>query len=1659
MRLPQSGTGTDIRLLAQIASRRQANHAFEVERAVGDDKTTGFEMMQSAASTRGFRSAGDESGTRHLPKHEILRMLALVIFGGGIGMLTVALCVVAFMGIRATVAVRAQPEEKRPSWGDVEIDPPQPTYRDEILAAVMRSERGIEFSIATGANGERIARFRAGEFLPDLQRVLAKGSGIPLMPRRSNFAASSWATGTVPPVNPAERSLLHEKRETRVYTIDKLSDFGTGLLRPSGDLRQGFNHRHLWSPDGEYLYVLSGLPQSPREHRLQRINTRNWQIDQELPLRHEISGLAWTNQGLVAVGGPAMAYHRDGTKGDRWLPLAPPGMRVENFRSGIYVLDPETLNLRSTWLSPYVRELAGTPGSDLVYVRGPTDLLFVVNVNSGELLNCYSYDAFASDAGVDTKLEDLHFLHPQLSTDATSLITHGMNNFSRGPGSSRYDMRPTLGPRSVNRFRVAGGNVVWEQSKRVGGVRSRFTRSADVGVEDDYLCFPSQQFELVARNEFYAPLARLSLPAETAVAIHSPSKTLYFCWPEWETGQLVFRTIRGTTDTEVVLSEDVEPPTVRTGHSNSRFSNEDRLHHNLWPFEMSASPDGRGAIVFTPDAAYWVEPKFGAGEAWAFEQPSPQIDAQTSHEDNRESNSIPTASEAAHLQAEMMSRCKASTILLHVPSEGQWGTSFCISKEGFLLTNSHFLGGLSLGDHVGIVVNAGTFGEREAAATVMRVDESLGVALLQAEPHPDLLPLELGNDERLAAATPLTAIGYRRVAEQETGIGRYPAARVRPGFANALRRSEGELVTIQFDGLLQPGNSGGPVVDGDGKVVAVVRSGVAELGLSFLTPVSQLDKLGWPELRPASAVSEREDQPVDFPWIARAKRATALVVLPSGRGFGSAFCVDDRGFFATNAHVIQGVRKGEPITLVLHSGEEQQQVLKAKVVRSIGKSDLALLELLDKPDELTALALAPPGDVAEQNQVAAVGFPYGDALAVRGQQFPGSSTNIARMETTTTDVLGQRAIELRTQLNPGNSGGPIVNADGQVVGVVFATKFAARKSYGVLLERLQELMFSPDLDFQPPAVIHSNRRRESVFQVRATPFLRPLEGLQLELTLKPEHGTQKSYGMEPAAEPGTYTASIPPIAEEIPDYVQASFELRRGAVAGVVPDQTIEIGAARYRLSTMSEGAFFGEQPVSGLEKLPFRFNQVLQTVDCSQAIGATIEPLHNAFVEYTLVAKQDGRDVAQVRGEIAIKNVPSRTVRKHVLLEQLTETWAEGAPDRKFPPFRVTATFEQATITGFAANPAGDTPKPASILQNELSEVRSRLLGLENVPLRIGQREIGVKLGDASKVVVEAAQEPGTREFSLATSIADVQVGEGGKCLILHLPRLRSLCVFDLRARRVRHMVPLADPNALFAAGAEKLLVVYPSLNAIQRWDLGSGKHEKTTAIGGAKSVEAIAMGSGSAGPLWMWGETSSGLKIPWLALFDIDAMEEMQLRRPLPIITSRMSPPLAASVDGSVLGSPNLALFLKAGSVEAVPVQREDSSGQYDPTWMVHPGLRGNQLFCRYMVDTRGRGFQETNVRCRVVLPTADDGYCLTFADAGSNGSRQPQVTICANTSDGLKPLVRLNCTNLRRFLAPPADALPIWKRFHLEIDSRLLIAISENQERLLLRELPEF
>jgi len=146
------------------------------------------------------------------------------------------------------------------------------------------------------------------------------------------------------------------------------------------------------------------------------------------------------------------------------------------------------------------------------------------------------------------------------------------------------------------------------------------------------------------------------------------------------------------------------------------------------------------------------------------------------------------------------------------------------------------------------------------------------------------------------------------------------------------------------------------------------------------------------------------------------------------KGVGSGVVIVDKGIILTNLHV---VARAMLVKVVFADGLESD----ATVIALKPENDLAVLQAKTIPDDLAAATLRSTRDLAVGDHVVAVGFPFGIGPSVSAGVVSGLGREFRSPE-------GQRVltnlIQFDAAANPGNSGGPLVNADGEVVGIVTA---------------------------------------------------------------------------------------------------------------------------------------------------------------------------------------------------------------------------------------------------------------------------------------------------------------------------------------------------------------------------------------------------------------------------------------------------------------------------------------------------------------------------------------------------------------------------------------------------------------------------------------------
>jgi len=141
---------------------------------------------------------------------------------------------------------------------------------------------------------------------------------------------------------------------------------------------------------------------------------------------------------------------------------------------------------------------------------------------------------------------------------------------------------------------------------------------------------------------------------------------------------------------------------------------------------------------------------------------------------------------------------------------------------------------------------------------------------------------------------------------------------------------------------------------------------------------------------------------------------------------GTGVVILDKGVILTNIHVVANAKR---ISLTFADGLESD----AEVTGTRPEDDLAVLQAKTVPDDLQAATLQSTSGLAPGDHVTAVGFPFGIGPSVSSGVVSGLGREHRSPEG---KRLLTNLIQFDAAVNPGNSGGALLNATGQVVGIV-----------------------------------------------------------------------------------------------------------------------------------------------------------------------------------------------------------------------------------------------------------------------------------------------------------------------------------------------------------------------------------------------------------------------------------------------------------------------------------------------------------------------------------------------------------------------------------------------------------------------------------------------
>ncbi len=393
--------------------------------------------------------------------------------------------------------------------------------------------------------------------------------------------------------------------------------------------------------------------------------------------------------------------------------------------------------------------------------------------------------------------------------------------------------------------------------------------------------------------------------------------------------------------------------------------------------------------------------------------------------------------------------------------------------------------------------------------------------------------------------------------------------------------------------------------------------------------------------------------------IERGKKATALVEVKTAEGAasGSGFCIDKSGLFITNSHVVRRAGQGkDDVRLVVDIGLKTQRSIRAKVLRTDDGLDLALLKV-DADAGLSALELGKEDSLVETAPVVTFGFPFGRQTTVGNEMYPDMTVLSSKITALRKDAGRLEGIQFDGQLNPGNSGGPVVDYAGRVIGVAVATVRGAAMNLAIPVGRLSEFLMAPGLIFEPPPLVYKDRSRLVTWTIKVqppTPEAKLPEKLSVNVTLAIGVGEPRVFTAQSAGN-GIFKVKVTPVPRDPERQVSLDVRAPNGQVTQVqVRDSDVKVGNAKFMLSDLRlliggtsprAQTARGQMvvgPILGLGTVKTKSGKKTVMIDLNQASQIMVQPLDPPApvqaVEALVEARQGSKVLASVvkRAELA---------------------------------------------------------------------------------------------------------------------------------------------------------------------------------------------------------------------------------------------------------------------------------------------------------------------------------------------------------------------------------------------------------------------------------------
>lgn len=624
---------------------------------------------------------------------------------------------------------------------------------------------------------------------------------------------------------------------------------------------------------------------------------------------------------------------------------------------------------------------------------------------------------------------------------------------------------------------------------------------------------------------------------------------------------------------------------------------------------------------------------------------------------------------------------------------------------------------------------------------------------------------------------------------------------------------------------------------------------IRPLALFSETPIRCLCVLLLWQMLPATCLSQ------DRSMIEACKAAVALVEVDSDK-VATAFCIDPYGIFVTNYHVVDEVEKDGFVRLVMRSSESDEWTLSASVLATDKKNDLAIIKADSIPEgkKLVAIELAQNPSLYETMNLTAYGFPFGKQLTVKEGANPSISVNVGKLTAIRKENGIVELIQLDATLNPGNSGGPVVDESGKVVGVVSFGLLTSGVNFAIPSDKIWPLLKTPLIEVQAPEL---GLNPESPVTVVAKLIMMQsiLKDPLLELLVRVGELPEQRYELRPSGQ-NQYQAHVVVAQEEA-----SKLSLRARAV--------FEQGEASFRLNNerwMLGGKEHWWSSVSSIRLLDDE-NAFSVLMRSGEELRVEPEKLPAIQVDYGNLPATLPLSKAKYL-EIVREKTPKITAR--------LEVKSEG----KILFIHTLDTNETIEVEAASATLANRSSSgPVDSLKNAVEILETK------------ERETKVKEAKTLRI-------PGV--------ITNTARAGAGRYLLVSCASSLQLFIVEVDRAVVVKTLKMPSSTTLVSGTQNHFFLLDPLMSRLTRFSLETCEPDLAVAVPINVSIKSMASGEASDGPLLLSGVTteSKNKKGIWTFL-DTQRLKVIPVNQPNITAISESTMIIRASANGKVFGA----------------------------------------------------------------------------------------------------------------------------------------------------------